>query len=172
MKGIVALLLSTLLFSHDNNFVDIQAKIFPQIILFDTKINDKKIHNSVEIIVTGEAHSVTLFVKMASEYYQAMIKDTHIHFVAMKPSDIDKKTPMSALIFLGDDGAMIRNLSGIASEKNILMFVDDPLSFRFGGAVSLEVRNKVKPLLNSKVMKENRVIFSSGFIALARIVNE
>jgi hypothetical protein len=174
MKRIVfvIVLIHFTLFSHENTVVEIEAKIFPQILLFDTKISDKKIDGVIEVVITGEAHQVALFITTAKQLYPSAIKGSSIHFSAMKPREVNTKTPMSALVFLGDDSRMIETLSPITASKNILMFVDDVLLFRYGGAISLEVGNKVKPLLNSRVMKENKVIFSSGFIALARIVND
>ena len=157
----------------ENSLLKIQAKLFPRIILFDKNFKDRLSDGFINFIIIAKKDdkSAKNFKKMIEKNYHDSINKIPIKIIINDGVNLFKNYMPTAVYFF--DTKLINDefFKNICKYK-IPSFGYSVKSFKLKALVTIELLNKVKPLINKEVLKHCAIPFSASFLKLARIYDE
>lgn len=167
-----SLLFANLVYAEDKekSLLSIQAKLYPRIVLFDKSFK-KRLNDGVidfVIIANKDNKSAKKFKKMIEKNYPHDINKIPINIRIHTGKELFKDSIPTAIYFY-DDSLISKELVKLACKYKIPSFGYSTESFKSDALITIEVLDKVKPLINKKVLKNCSIPFLASFLKLARI---
>ncbi len=155
------------------SLLKIQAKLFPRIILFDKSFKDRLSDGFINFVIIAKDSDKNAknFKKMIEKNYHNSINKIPIKIIINNGINLFKNYIPTAVYFF--DAKLVTNdlFKNICKNK-IPSFGYSVKSFKLKALITIEVLNKVKPLINKGVLKQCAIPFSASFLKLARIYDE
>ncbi|MDD2790422.1 MAG: hypothetical protein PHU40_07130 [Sulfurimonas sp.] len=144
---------------YNQNILNIQAKVFPKIILSDNHLEDKLQDNSVVLTILYEeidANAAQILKKSIEKNYPSL-KNYKLEVILTKYNDFKSDRLSSSYFFLLGDTKQITQISNVLTTKSRLSFAYDDRYLDFGVIFGLKMSSKIDILLNLKKLKESKI---------------
>jgi len=160
-------LLATLLFSApvDKRVLEIQARLFPRIVLFDRNYSEKLQQGSLVFAIIGGSEAVELKHQIERRWGET-IKGVPLVVTAVKR---DELLPEATAYYIFEASAA-KNVFQSAGIADRIIFAYDEEGVREGGIITLEIGRRVIPVINKKRLQESGITFDPAFLATTRWV--
>lgn len=158
---------------YDLNILNLQAKVFPKIILSDSDIAKKTTNNTIIITILYteiDKQTALKFQKMIQNNYQNL-KDFGVSVELQKYQDfLYTKEVSSAYIFLlGESNEQIKSIAKTVTSNNRLSFSYDAEYLDYGVIMGLEVKAKVSLTININTLKQSQIKLDNSIFKVAKI---
>src|SRR5574344_772545 len=135
---------------YNINFLDLQAKVFPKIILLDNNFEDKLLENSVVLTILYE------------EIDYSVVE-------ILKYSEFNRNKLSTAYILLLGKDEKILEISKILSSNSRLTFAYDNSYLDLGVIFGLSITSKVDILLNIEALKNSKIELQNSIFSVVKI---
>jgi len=153
---------------YNANILEIEAKLFPKMMLLEKHIqNDKSSKLNIFIIsrTIDNCTAKKLQLKIEKNYPNPLLgKLITVEVIAFE--DI-KKSPDAVIVF-HHSAELFEKIASWANKNKILTLAYDPAYLDYDFLASIYIGKSTKPYLNKKVIKEHGFIFDSYLLQLSK----
>ena len=157
--------------AYNSNLLDIQAKVFPKIIISDNDFEDKLIENRVVYTILYEDidyNTAEILKEKIKKNYNSL-KDYTLEVNILKYSEFDIKNLSTAYLFLLGKEEKISEISKILENKSRLSFAYDDRYLNFGVIFGLAISLKIDIFLNLKALKNSKIELQNSIFNVVKI---
>lgn len=167
----LSLFLSVFADPYTTGMIDIHAKVFPKILLSDTKIDDKLVNGSIKIIILYTEEDINVANKLKAQmiHLYPLLKEHPFHVVLKEYKQFDPAEDATAYYELLGDKKNIISVNKSAQKNSRITFSYDSDYLEYGTLMSLYVSNKVSPYLSTEALKQSNIILDNIIYKIARI---
>lgn len=168
---LVSLFLSAFAEPYNSGMIDMHAKVFPKMLLSDTKIDDKLVNGSIKVIIFYSNEDVTIANKLKTQMTRLypLLKE-HPFYVTLKEyQEFDPSENVTAYYELLGDQKSIMNVNKTAQQNSRITFSYESDYIDHGTLMSLYVSEKVSPYINAEVLKKSNIVLDSIIYKIAKI---
>ncbi len=152
---------------YDETILELEAKLFPKIILLSDDIQKKSDILSIYIIAQDVDKKSAIYLKeLIHSNYPEKISGKKIE-VAIKKFMLFKKKP-DAIVVLNHNAKQLTKIAYWANTHKVISLTYDPYYMRYGLLASLYIGKATKPYLNSAVMKKYNFNFNPYLLKLSK----
>lgn len=168
---LLSLFFGALADSYTTGMIDIQARIFPKIVLSDTKIEDKLVNGSIKIIIlySEEDIKVANLLKAQMLHFYPLLKEHPFHIELKEYPQFDPAENATAYYELFGDKKSIQSVNKTAQKNSRITFSYDSDYLDYGTLMSLHVSNKVSPYISTEVLKQSNIVLDTIIYKIAKI---
>ncbi len=174
MKTLILLLtLTSSIFALtiNDSLLKVHATLVPKIYLMDYKFKDKLQNNTITIAIMYEANEyrdAKELQKKIQNKYKNGIKSYKIEATLVNYRNI-QTARANIYYLLPSKSKEIKSVVKKAASENALTFSYLKDDLKYGVMISLNVSKKIKPLLNLKAIKENKIALRPVLIDISTI---
>ncbi len=156
---------------YNSNILDLQAKVFPKIILLDNNFEDKLIKNIAVITILYEEidYNIAETLKEKIEKNYNSLKDYNLEVNISKYSAFDINNLSTAYIFLLGKEDKILETSKILTNNSRLSFAYNNSYLDLGVIFGLSITSKVDILLNIEALKNSKIELQNSIFSVVKI---
>jgi len=152
---------------YNSTVLELEAKLFPKIILLSEQIDKKAPYLDLYIITEDiDRESAQDLKYMIEDYYPKKISNKTIR-VSIKEFSSFKKRP-DALIVLYHNAKELTQIALWANKNNVISLAYDPSYMEYGIMGSLYVGKVTKPYLNRAIMQKYNFKFNPYLLKLSK----
>ena len=156
---------------YKNALINIHAKVFPKILLTDTKLKNKLVDNAIKIIILYSKQDIKTAQKLKSKMlsFYPKIKNHTLNILLQEYNAFEAEELATAYYqLLGDKKDIIlTNMS--AKNKSIITFSYDNSYLNHGTIMSVHIGKKVSPYINIKALKSSEIILNNIIYKIAKV---
>ena len=152
---------------YDTTILELEAKIFPKMILYSDTIDKKS--TTLRIFIIAQEID-----KKSAEYFQDLILTNYPQKISGKRVEVTihtftklEQTP-DAIIVLDHPEETLYKIALWANEKRVVSLAYDPYYMSYGLSASLYIGKTVKPYLNSVTLKKYNFNFNPYLLKLSK----
>ena len=156
-------------YSYDDTIIQIEAKLFPKIILLEENMQDSK-KSEIKIVILSsklDENVASRFKSAIEKNYPNRLAGKKI-LVSVKTFSQAKKDTSDALIILKHSEDELTQIALWANKNHIISFAYDPYYLEYGVLASIYIGKTTKPFLNSTIMKEYNFNFNAFLLQLCK----
>lgn len=150
------------------------GKIFPSIISFDTAWSQKTVEGKI-ILFIGYGSSdedARILEKSIVTTYRSGIKGTPYTVKVIPYKEIIFSRSPYGVVIITDYSHDLTAVIAAAKRYNALTFALNNEGLDSGALVGLSITSRVTPLINPRSPSKNTILFSQGFINIAKVYAE
>ena len=152
---------------YDETILELEAKLFPKIILLSDGIRQESETLTIYIIAQElDQESAEYLKEHILSNYPKKISGKKIE-VSIKEFMAFKKKP-DAIIVLDHDGQSLTKIANWANTHKVISLAYDPYYMSYGLLASLHIGKATKPYLNSAVIKKYNFSFNPYLLKLSK----
>ncbi|WP_198305784.1 hypothetical protein [Arcobacter vandammei] len=165
---------STSLFAnvvYNPKILDIQAKVFPKIIISDNDFEKKLIDNKIVLTLFYEEIDLNTAqsLKEKIEKNYEILKDLPFEVNLQKYSDFRSDNLSTAYLFLLGKKENITQISNILEKNSRLSFAYDDSYLDFGVIFALKISAKIDIFLNLQALKNSEIELQNSIFNVVKI---
>lgn len=156
---------------YNQNILDIQAKVFPKIIIADNNLEKKLINNKIDLIILYEDidYTTAQILKDKIEKNYETLKDYKLEVKLLKYDKFKSDNFSTAYYFLLGNKEKIIQISNILSKNSRLSFAYDDDYLDFGVIFGLKISQKIDIFLNLQSLKNSKIELQNSIFNLVKI---
>lgn len=157
---------------YNSNLLNIQAKVYPKIIISDKNVENKIQNNKITLTIFYEDidYNTALVLKDKIETNYKSLKEMSFLVNLTNIHDFDKKAPLStAYYFLLGDRNKMSSISHFLALNNRLTFSYDDTYLENGVIFSLKINAQIDLFLNLKNLKESKIELENSIFNAVKI---
>jgi hypothetical protein len=168
---LMSLFLGAFAESYNSGLVDMHAKVFPKILLSDTKIDDKLINGAIKIIILYSDEDITIANKLKTQMIRLypLLKDHPFHVVLKEYQQFDPTEDATAYYELLGDKKAILTVNKTAQKNSRITFSYENDYLNYGTLMSLYVSDKVSPYISTEALKQSNIVLDNIIYKIAKI---
>lgn len=168
---LVSLFLSAFAEPYNSGMIDMHAKVFPKMLLSDTKIDDKLVNGSIKIIILYSDEDITIANKLKAQmlHLYPLLKEHPFHVMLKEYQQFDPAENATAYYELFGDKKSIQNVNKWAQKNSRITFSYQSDYLDYGTLMSLYVSDKVSPYINTEALKQSNIILDNIIYKIAKI---
>lgn len=157
--------------SYNSGLVDMHAKVFPKILLSDTKIDDKLINGAVKIIILYSDEDITIAYKLKTQMIRLypLLKEYPFHVILKEYQQFDPTEDATAYYELLGDKKAILTVNKAAQKNSRITFSYENDYLNYGTLMSLYVSDKVSPYISTEALKQSNIVLDNIIYKIAKI---
>lgn len=167
----LSLFLSAFANPYTTGMIDIHAKVFPKILLSDTKIDDKLVNGAVKIIILYSEDDIKVAYQLKTQmlHFYPLLKEYPFHVLLKEYKYFDPTEAATAYYELLGDKRSIISVNKSAQKNARITFSYDSDYLDYGTLMSLYVSNKVSPYINTEALKQSNIVLDNIIYKIAEI---
>jgi len=145
---------------YNSNLLNIQAKVYPKIIISDKNVKNKTVKNKIILTILYEEidFNTALVLKDKIENNYKNLKEIDFLVNLIKIDEFDRTEPLStAYYFLLGDKSKISSISHFVALNNRLTFSYDDTYLKNGVIFGLKINAQIDIFLNLKELKHSKI---------------
>jgi len=152
---------------YDETILELEAKLFPKMILLSDGI--KKESDTLSIYIIAQEVD-----NKSAEYFKTLILSNYPKKISGKKIEVSIKefvafkTKPDAIIVLDYDGEKLTEIANWANTHKVISLAYDPYYMSYGLLASLYIGKATKPYLNSAVIKKYDFSFNPYLLKLSK----
>lgn len=156
---------------YNNTLIDIHAKVFPKMLLSDTKIDEKLDNSTIKIIILYSDEDIIIANKLKTQMIRLypLLKDHPLHVVLKEYQQFDPAENTTAYYELFGDKKSIQNVNKSAQKNSRITFSYESDYLDYGTMMSLHVSGKVSPYISADALKQSNIILDNIIYKIAKI---
>ncbi|WP_323592096.1 hypothetical protein [Aliarcobacter butzleri] len=156
---------------YNENILDIQAKVFPKIIIADNNLENKLIDNKIALTILYEDidYTTVQILKDKIEKNYETLKDYKLEVKLLKYDEFKSSSFSTAYYFLLGNKEKIIQISNILSKNSRLSFAYDDNYLDFGVILGLKISQKIDIFLNLQSLKDSKIELQNSIFNLVKI---
>lgn len=157
---------------YNSNLLDIQAKVYPKIIISDKDVEKKTFEEEIIFTIFYEDidYNTALILKDKIEKNYKSLKDINLFVKLKRIGDFDKKEPLStAYYFLLGDKNQISLISNFLVTNNRLTFSYDDTYLEFGVIFSLKINSQIDLFLNLQELRNSKIELENSIFNAVKV---
>lgn len=167
----IVVLLSLQLFAQQYNstLLDIEAKLFPKMLVLEKHIKEKESSDLTIVILSQEFDINTakkLKVQILKNYPNKLLNKKVVVKIKSPHDTLEKN--VDGIIVLYNTEEIARNIASWANKHKIITLSYDASYLEYGILGSIYIGKTTKPYLNSQVIKEHGFIFDAYLLQLSK----
>lgn len=168
---LISLFLSALAEPYNNGMLNMHAKVFPKMLLSDTKIDDKLVNGSIKIIILYTEEDLIIANKLKTQiiHLYPLLKEYPLHVVLKEYQQFDPAENATAYYELFGDKKSIQNINKWGQKNSRITFSYQSDYLDYGTLMSLYISDKVSPYINTEVLKQSNIILDNIIYKIAKI---
>ena len=152
---------------YDATILELEAKIFPKMLLFSDSLDKKSQKLSIYIIAQEiDVKNAEYLQDLIHTYYPEKISGKKIEVSIKEFQEFSKKP--DAIIVLDCDEERLHKIANWANKNGVISLAYDPYYMSYGILASLYIGKSVKPYLNSVTMKKYNFSFNPYLLKLSK----
>jgi len=152
---------------YNSTVLELEAKLFPKIILLSEQVDKDAIYLDIYIITKEiDKESAQELKYLIEDYYPEKISGKTIR-VTLREFENFKKKP-DALIVLHHSAKELEKIALWANKNRIISLAYDPSYMQYGIIASLYIGKVTKPYLNREVMQKYNFKFNPYLLKLSK----
>ena len=153
------------------SIIDIHAKVFPKILFTDTKIEDKLVDGTIEIIILYTKDDIQVANNLKKEIlrFYPLIKGHPLGISLQEYEQFDPTEAATAYYELLGDKESVMKVNRSAQKNARITFSYDSSYLDYGTLMSLYISNTVSPYINIKALKQSNIILYNIIYKIAKI---
>lgn len=154
---------------YDTIVFDIEAKLFPKMVLLEKNIQMKSAQEVVLVIFAQEVDfeaANELKNKIMQKYSKGILNKEIV--VRVETFNAYNCFNIDAVIVLGHEKKSVQKIASWANKNKILSFAYDPADLENGILASIYIGKTTKPYLNAEVIKTYNFEFDSYLLQLSK----
>lgn len=168
---LISLFLSVFAENYNNGMLDMHAKVFPKILLSDTKIDDKLVNGTIKIMILYSEEDITIANKLKVQmiHLYPLLKEHPLHVVLQEYQQFDPADNATAYYELLGDKKSIQNVNRWGQKNSRITFSYQSDYLDYGTIMSLYISDKVSPYINTEALKQSNIILDNIIYKIAKI---
>jgi hypothetical protein len=156
---------------YNGGIIDIHAKVFPKMLLSDTKIETKLVNGAIKIIILYSDEDIAIANKLKTQMirFYPMLKDHPFHVVLKEYQQFDSEESTTAYYELLGDKKKVQSVNKTAQKNSRITFSYESDYLDYGTLMSLYVSDKVSPYISADVLKQSNIILDNIIYKIAKI---
>lgn len=144
---------------YNENILNIQAKVFPKIILSDNQLGDKLQENKIVLTILYEDIDLNTaqILKEKIEKNYPLLKNNRLEVRLTKYSDFQSHKLTTAYYFLLGEKQTVVQIANILSQNSRLSFAYDDRYLDFGVIFGLKMSSQIDIFLNLQILKDSKI---------------
>lgn len=157
--------------SIEPELLSLQSRLFPQIFFFDDKWAKKIVNGKVVfgiIYTQNEADALSLSQLIRTSYPNG-IKNIPLDVKVINAKMMNEVLPtISTIILIDPMSSLLKSAVSYAKNHQIIIFTALNHNLAQGAMVGIDIRQKVRPMINPGNIREGQITFHQGFINIAK----
>jgi len=168
---VLALTLSAIADSYNIDLINIHAKVFPKILLIDTKIDEKLVNGSIKVIILYSEKDVEAAETLKKESLRLypILKEYPLQIALQEYKDFNPEEPATAYYELLGEQESVTHINTLAQKNSRITFSYDNSYLEYGTLMSLYISSKVTPYINIEALKQSNIELDNIIFKIARI---
>ncbi len=164
----VVLLSSLLLFSSD--LLNIHRKLIPMTLL-QIKTIAKKSDKTIKILIITKENELLKAHKL-QDMFSSNVKNFTLETQILQESDIQEIYSMKfdAIYAFSLDRSTYKLIQKIVKKRGVVSFSNTNKGLKNGILIYIDKKKRIRIYINSKMMKQQKIPFSSKFLSIVEIV--
>lgn len=164
----VVLLSSLLLFSSD--LLNIHRKLIPMTLL-QIKTIAKKSDKTIKILIITKENELLKAHKLQN-MFSSSVKNFTLETQILQESDIQEIYSMKfdAIYAFSLDRSTYKLIQKIVKKRGVVSFSNTNKGLKNGILIYIDKKKRIRIYINSKMMKQQKIPFSSKFLSIVEIV--
>jgi len=156
---------------YNSSRIEMHAKIFPKILLSDTKIENKLVNGSVKIIVLYSDEDINVANKLKTQMirFYPFLKEHPLQVVLKEYRDFDPSEDTTAYYELYGEKKSIINVNKTAQKNSRITFAYESNYLDYGTLMSLYVSDKVSLYISMEALKQSDIVLDNIIYKIAKI---
>lgn len=168
---LLVLALSAIADSYNTGMLHIHAKVFPKILLIDTKIEEKLVNGAIKVIIFHSQEDIKVANALKDEMLRMypLIKVYPFEVLLKEYKEFDATEAATAYYELLGDKESVAGVNISAQKNSIITFSYDSRYLDYGTLMSLDISTKVVPYISIDVLKQSNIVLDNIIFKIARI---
>lgn len=157
--------------SYTNTMINIHAKVFPKILLSDTRIEEKLVDETIHIIILYSQEDYPIADRLRKQILNLYprLKNYPLNITLKEYSSFDPSESASAYYELLGDKKSILNVNKIAQKNSVITFSYSSDYLEYGTLMSLYIGNQVSPYINTETLKQSHIVLDTIIYKIAKL---
>jgi len=172
MRLLVLILLAIFAFGHDQNQLNIQAKVFEKTLLLDSKIEEKlSSANNAKIVIlydeSEEMDAIRLKRYLVDHAKNdPLLKSIKIRLIKYK--EFNQERALAYYFLESSDKESVHAIAAYAVKSGIITYSYNPDYLAYGVMLSLKIEQKTYPVINPEAILESGIKFKPILIRISK----
>ncbi len=156
---------------YNSGMIDMHAKVFPKMLLSDTKIDDKLVNGAIKIIILYSDEDLVVANKLKAQMIRLypLLKEHPVYVVLKEYEQFDPAEITTAYYELLGDKKSIQNVNNSAQKSSRITFAYESDYLDYGTLMSLYVSDKVSPYISAEALKQSNIVLDNIIYKIAKI---
>ena len=157
--------------NYNIEMIDIHAKVFPKILLVDTKIDEKLVNGAIKVIILYTEEDIKIANSLKAEMlrFYPLLKGHPFQVVIKEYKEFDATEAVTAYYQLLGDKESIMSVNESAQKNSLITFSYDKSYLDYGTLMSLYISNSVSPYISLESLKQSNIILDNIIFKIAKI---
>ena len=168
---LLALALSVIADSYNTDMINVHAKVFPKILLSDTKIEEKLVNGAIKVIIFYSQEDVKVANTLKEEMLRIypLIKEYPFQILLQEYKNFDPLESATAYYELFGDKESVISINQSAQKNSLITFSYDNSYLEYGTLMSLHISTRVSPYISLDILKKSNIVLDNIIFKIARI---
>ncbi len=157
--------------NYNTEIIGIHAKVFPKILLIDTKIDEKLVNGAIKVIILYTEEDIKIANSLKEEMlsFYPSLKEHPFQITVKEYKEFDATEAVTAYYQLLGDKESVLSVNKSAQENSLITFSYDKNYLDYGTLMSLYISNKVSPYISLESLKQSNIILDNVIYKIAKI---
>lgn len=165
------LTLSVVADTYNADIISIHAKVFPKILLIDTKIEEKLVDGAIKVVILYTEDDIKIANTLKEEMFRLypLLRGHPFQVATKEYKEFDATEAVTAYYQLLGDKESVMSVNQSAQKNSLITFSYDRSYLDYGTLMSLYISDKVSPYISLESLKQSNIILDNIIYKIAKI---